>query len=156
MPAQYERIREASKRQIMGDLSPNKTSSGMSTDPQSSVADHEEWLKSIYDEMEKRINDLKDQCDCEKNKQQQVFASAMVKLSRNVKNMTVSEFNAVYKVDLLQTLQRSQNMHFTGTSALMPLDANLQTPGGVPKYAMPKKKNITTPFRTVRKGEQLL
>jgi hypothetical protein len=44
----------------------------------------------------------------ELNNTQNIFASTMVKIPRNIKSMTLAEFHAVYKTDLLATLlQRS-------------------------------------------------
>ena len=152
------RNRETTKRQIMAALSPNTNTKAPSDAASVGAAkriDTDKWCQRMHDEMEKRINSLRDDCISENNKQQQVFASAMVKLPRNTKNMTVSEFSALYKVDLLQTFLMKQPPNAKEMYSLTA--SHLQTPATVaPRYQMTKKKNITTPSRAVRRGEVLL
>eukprot|EP00527_Entomoneis_sp_CCMP2396_P002205 CAMPEP_0198146206 /NCGR_PEP_ID=MMETSP1443-20131203/28126_1 /TAXON_ID=186043 /ORGANISM="Entomoneis sp., Strain CCMP2396" /LENGTH=228 /DNA_ID=CAMNT_0043810091 /DNA_START=176 /DNA_END=862 /DNA_ORIENTATION=- len=107
----------------------------------------DKWMQSMHQELDHRISALHDDCTSEKNKQQEVFAAAMVKLPRNIRNMTVAEFNCLYRVNLLENLK---NPNLLG--AMAATSKALQTPGTV--CALNKKNNFT-PSRTARKGEML-
>ncbi|KAL7561859.1 hypothetical protein ACA910_009694 [Epithemia clementina (nom. ined.)] len=157
-PTRCTRNREASKRQIMSELSPNKIKTQQPLGralPQCSVHD-KKWVQSIYEEMEKRTGSLKDEYLREINMQQQVYASAMMKLPRTVKNMTVAEFNALYKANLLISLIKTLDALSTNSwKTSIPHESNLHTPAIAPKQPIETKTKITSPVRTVRKGEPI-
>jgi len=134
-----QRNREATKRQIMAALSPNN--SGSSNDAS------KKWEQTVRKELDERLGALHDDCESEKNKQQEVFAAAMVKLPRNIKNMTVTEFNSLYKVNLLQNFNNPDLMGTMSSTAKA-----LQTPG---TSFSAHRKPLYTPSRTMRKGEIL-
>lgn len=130
--------RDGSKRQIMATLS---------SDSSTTIPSDKEWFQTIQHELEQKISALHDDCASEKSKQHDVFTAAMVKLPRNVRNMTVSEFNCVYKVNLLEHLQ-NPNL----SAPAMAKNKMLQTPGATynaPNYGV-------TPSRIARKGEILM
>ena len=130
--------RDGSKRQIMATLS---------SDSSTTIPSDKEWFQTIQHELEQKISALHDDCASEKSKQHDVFTAAMVKLPRNVRNMTVSEFNCVYKVNLLEHLQ-NPNL----SASAMAKNKMLQTPGATynaPNYGV-------TPSRIARKGEILM
>lgn len=134
----------------MADVSANETIPYPGLTGELTHPSDKDFIQTINDEVEKRISALKDDCAREKSKQQQVFISAMVKLPRNVKNMSLSEFAAIYKVNLLKSIKTSQET----PAASLPASTsarNLQTP-----FPMTAKSNMTPASRTVRKGELLL
>lgn len=68
----------------------------------------------------------------------------MMRIPKSVKSMKVSEFNAIYKIDLVKLVQGKKAMLAAGGKSLTtPLKPTNQA-------------NLTTPSRNLRRGEQLL
>lgn len=87
-----------------------------------------------------------------KQEQQQLYFSGMMKLKKDVKKMTVRDFNAQYNCDLLQMLKDVASCAVMGKKRTH-MDMETPAPG------KGSKKAIMTPStrsRTVRKGEPVL
>ena len=109
-----------------------------------SQRDHVDAL--IHDfrrEHEQHIKNIQMEADKQKQRQKQLHAKEMVRIPKNVKQMSVDDFNLLYQCDLLQMIREME-----GTSnATAVLPAGLQTP------SFKSKMKIETPSRTIRRGE---
>lgn len=124
----------------------------MSTMMEEANAEHVTAIvDTLKTQFQHRLESLKADVTGLKNKQQQVWASGTVKLSKNVKNMTVREFNALHKTDILSVILSIQNEAMelppTGKRDI----GEMETP--LPSQR--SRRNLQTPSRTVRRGEML-
>jgi uncharacterized protein YaaQ len=88
-----ERVREATKRQVMGGFMDG--GAGESNIVGTNCEHVSALMEDIKAQFNQRLESLQGDVTASKNNQQQVYASAMVKLSKNVKRMKVREFNAL-------------------------------------------------------------
>jgi hypothetical protein len=115
---------------------------------QSSIDDMKEQFKQ-------RIQPLKDDASYAINKCQQIHAANMVKIPRNVKNMTIGEFDAVYHCDLLQLIK---DIRKDNSQIHQPLadktSRHQQLVSETPDVGSRSGRRLQTPSRTVRKGRE--
>jgi hypothetical protein len=100
-------------------------------------------VEDLRQHFQQRIAALQSEIVTAKNKQQQVQASGMLKLSKSIKNMSVREFNALYKTDLwslLQPVSKKRDHIASETPAAKGIGS----------------KALQTPSRILRHGELLL
>ena len=98
-------------------------------------------LQSLLNELENQFQTRMDalQADLEdsKNQQTQAFMKGMLQIPKNVRQMKVSEFQALYKMDLIAVAQKVRNDVLSKKRALPEVASN-------------------TPSRMARRGEALL
>ena len=111
----------------------------------SSAADLAKLLGKMNLQLNKKIEELHGDCEDEKNKLKDLFASAMVKIPKPVKQMSVGQFNSIYKCDILALVNQSSEAAAAGKKR-----DRFETPAN-----QSARQRITTPSRTVRKGETL-
>lgn len=138
--------KEINKRQIVGGVmgGANKAAAVLNG---TSAEDLASLLDKMKVQLDAKLDSLQEDCANEKNKLKVVYKAAMMKINKNIKGMRIAEFNALYKCDLLSIIE------------------------GLPEQAAGKKRDrfetpshqstatgrlaITTPSRTVRRGEVL-
>lgn len=109
-----------------------------------SQRDHVDAL--IHDfrrEHEQHMKNIQMEADKQKQKQKQLHAKEMVRIPKNIKQMSVDDFNLLYQCDLLQMIRETDGVATTSNA----LPAGLQTP------SFKSKMKIETPSRTIRRGE---
>ena len=106
-------------------------------------------LDELNHQFQIRLDALRDDLQDGKNQQQQAYASGMLKLPKSLRSMRVSEFNALYKMDLLQAARRIREGVGKKRDREQPIVAETPNP------TRPHKK-LETPSRTARRGEILL
>lgn len=120
---------------------------------------NDEAVQSAVDDMKlqfmQRLQPLKDDASYAINKCQQIHAANMVKIPRNVKNMTIEEFDAVYHCDLLNLMKGirsnySQSSHPPSTKQMR----HQQLVSETPEMSGRARGRLQTPSRTVRKGRE--
>jgi hypothetical protein len=90
------------KRQIMTvRVSPTKPAGGSYYAP---ILSNDDWKAQMRQGLEQQITVLREDAEKEKEKLRQVYMAAMLKLPKNVKSMKVSEFDAVYKTNVVETI----------------------------------------------------
>jgi hypothetical protein len=110
-------------------------------------------LEDIKAQFNRRLEGLQADVTAAKNAQQQVYASAMVKLSKNVKRMNVKEFNALYKcslLDIVRSIRDEQGSNAGTTKKRERME--VETPSAAVRRS---NRTVQTPSRTVRRGEVL-
>ena len=161
-PSRSERRRDATKRQIMGALDDNSSHASSCNKPAeflvkdldgSNAAQVKLLLQDLRDKVLQQQQILASEAQTGKKEQLGVHLCGMMKLSTKIKKMTVAEFNATYKCNLLDLV--TSNMGSAGTKRTRPTNNNnnkdLETPA-------PTSRNVVqaTPTRTVRRGEAIL
>lgn len=152
--AQRNNWRTATKRQILGNFS-GQTNDSSKID--GSKADH---VKIVIDGMQEKydqiVADLKSELEDNKMEQENCLASGLIKLSKNIRNMSVRDFNRQYKCNLLALLKSKDGVVISGQSAPAfgkpPQKRCYETPA--PNMRRPPQMN--TILRTARRGEDLL
>ena len=137
--------KEINKRQILGGImGGSKTAAVLKgTSPEDLV----NLLDKMKLQLEAKIETLQGDCINEKNKLKDIFAAAMVKIPRNVRAMRVGEFNALYKCDMISVIESLPE------SAAGKKRDRFETPSQ--QSTAMGRLAITTPSRTIRKGEVL-
>jgi hypothetical protein len=146
--SRHERVREATKRQIMGGFM--NEDSGDSKIVGNSCENVSSLLEAIKAQFNERLDSLQSKVSVSKSNQQQLYASGMVKLSKNVKRMTVGEFNALYKCSLLDIVRSIRDE--CGPASKKRDRMEVETPSASVRRS---SRNLETPSRTVRRGEVL-
>ena len=115
-------------------------------------------ITDLRKEFVQRLDVLQAEYVASKNKQQQVLASGMVKLNKNIKSMTVREFNALYKCNLLQLVQavRENNNNNSANTSSPSKKRDRGMTAETPSHQGIKLKQPQSASRTVRRGEALL
>jgi uncharacterized protein YaaQ len=146
-----ERVREATKRQVMGGF---MDGDGGDSNIVGTNCEHVSALmEDIKAQFNQRLESLQGDVTASKNTQQQVYASAMVKLSKNVKRMKVREFNALYKCSLLDIIRSICEDQGPLAAATKKRDRmEVETPSAAVRRS---SRNLQTPSRTLRRGEVL-
>jgi uncharacterized protein YaaQ len=146
-----EHVREATNRQAMGgfmDAGPGDSNIvGTNCEHVSAL------MEDIKSQFNQRLESLQGEVTTSKNAQQQMYASAMVKLSKNVKRMKVREFNALYKcslLDIIRSICDEQGQLAAGTKKRDRME--VETPSAAVRRS---SRNLLTPSRTLRRGEVL-
>lgn len=99
----------------------------------------------LRSQFNQRLETLKTDCLGAKNKQKQAYASSMLKFPKNIKTMKVSEFNALYKCDLIEIVKRIRSRELSQSRDM----GDLETPQPLRR----SQRKLQTPSRTVRRGE---
>jgi len=150
--ARHEKIREAAKRQILGvydENGPNKANIvGANRDHLSMI------LEELKAQLDQQVEGLKADYTTGKSKQSQVFTSGMAKLKKNVKHMKVSEFNGLFKCDLITLVKRVRDDSTHNKPPLSKKRDRMETETPAPTHR--SQRNMETPSRTVRRGEAML
>lgn len=100
-------------------------------------------LQELEGQFQSRLDALQTDLEQGKQRQAQAYSAGMLKLNKSIKHMKVSEFQALYKVDLLEQAQRIKSC-----VKKRPL---METP-----LASKSSRGLATPSRTARKDETLL
>lgn len=144
------RRRDATARRIMKVLGDDTSTANNSSNP---AVVQDEWTKDdlslVLQDLEESLNDrlslLATETSKAKDAQKQVHVKSMVKIRKQVRGMSVRQFNETYGCDLLQLLQ-------------MPGAANKKRirPEAMATPAPSKNKGIpNTASRTVQRGEMI-
>lgn len=149
--ARQDKIREAAKRQILGmyveDGAKETKIVGTNRDHMSMI------LEELKGRLQQQLEGLKADYNTGKSKQRQVLTSGMTKLKKNVKTMTVSEFNWLFKSNLIDSIKRVREEH----SKKPPLSKKRdRMEAETPEPVRRSHRNLETPSRTVRRGEAML
>ncbi|EEC47609.1 predicted protein [Phaeodactylum tricornutum CCAP 1055/1] len=139
--------RDAPKRHLQGCF--NSEDGGPSEIDGTNAAHIASILDDLKSEFQQRLDSLAADLTQSKNKQQQAYASGMVKLPKSIKSMKVSEFNALYKIDLIRAVRRVREDH----PIVSKNRDRLAT--ATPEPTRRNNRPIETPSRTVRRGEAL-
>jgi hypothetical protein len=134
------------KRQIMSvRVSPTKPAGDSYYAP---IPSNDVWKAQMRQELEQRITKLREDEEKEKEKLRQFYTAAMLKLPKNVKSMKVSEFDAVYKTNVLETI--------LGVKGQPPISgaATANVPE-IPVTYTALQKLVLPSSRAMRKGEVL-
>ena len=103
----------------------------------------------IEQQFQMKVDQLREEAETYQQRLMNSYSAQMVKLSKTIKTMKISEFNALYKCDLLQILgQNSSKGGGIPPVSSVPIAA-LQTPS----HSMKKNSQLTTPSRLLRHGE---
>lgn len=152
--ARNERVREATQRQIMGGFLNEQANEADASNSNKIVGSNCEHVSALLEDLKAQFNQRIEAMHAEamdaKNTQQQVYASGMVKLSKNVKRMSVREFDALYKCSLVGIARNIRDEYSFAASKKRDRMA-VETPTAVRRSS----RNIMTPSRTVRRGEVL-
>jgi hypothetical protein len=149
------RRRDATARRIMKVLGDDtNTANNNSSNP---VAE-EEWTKDdmslVLQDLEESLHDrlslLATETSKAKDAQKQVHVKSMVKIRKQVRGMSVRQFNETYGCDLLQILQMSNNSSSSANKKRIRPEAALATPAPSKNKAIPN-----TASRTVTRGEMI-
>ena len=124
-------------------------------------------LEDLEKELKRRQEILFDEAERITEAQQLIVFNKAMKIEKNVKKMTIREFNQTYGVDVVSTVKTFLNniLHETDnspttkkriltTTTTTTSSNNQQTPGGI--FTKKKINIMATPYtitRTVRKGE---
>ena len=146
--------RTATKRQILGNFS------GQANDSSTidgSKADH---VRIVIDGMQEKydqiVADLKSDLEDNKMEQENCLASGLIKLSKNIRNMSVRDFNRQYKCNLLALLKSKDGVVLSGQNGKPPaMDANKKRCYETPAPSMRRPPQMNTILRTARRGEDL-
>ena len=161
-----ERRRDATKRQIMGALDDddNKNAATNTHKPAeflvksldgSSASQVKLLLEDLREKVVQQQQVLSAEAQTGKKEQLGSHYSGMMKLPKSIKKMTVREFDQQHKCNLLQLITSVTNNTMTGKKRIRPTTGkDLETPAPMSKVA--GGKAITTPSRTVRRGEAIL
>jgi uncharacterized protein YaaQ len=146
-----DRVREATKRQIIGGFM--DAGAGDSNIVGTNCEHVSALMEDIKAQFNQRLEALQADVTASKNNQQQVYASSMVKLSKNVKRMKVREFNALYKCSLLELIRSICDEKGQFATATKKRDRmEVETPSAAVRRS---NRNLETPSRTLRRGEVL-
>ena len=105
-------------------------------------------IEELRKEFKNRLAGLKVEFVASKSKQQQVLAASMAKLPKSVKSMSIREFNALYKCDLISMVQAVREDEMSKKRVRDATETPAPTrQGGMQLQAAP---------RTVRRGEAVL
>lgn len=142
-----KRRHEGAKRHIIGvfgENNGNETSNFVGTN-----RDHVTTLiEELRQQFQQRLKALKSELVASKHEQQQVLASAMVKLPKRIKNMSVREFNSEFNCDLVNMVKAVRE---EDVSKKRDRDAT-ETPSPMRQGGV----KLQTASRTVRRGEAIL
>lgn len=106
-------------------------------------------IENIKQLLCQKLQPLKDDAEYSVNKCQQIYATNMIKIPRNVKSMKIEEFDAVYHSDLLSLVKYIGEEYSYKNPALENCRFNVsETPG------MAIRSNRSLYTQTVRKGRE--
>ena len=158
--------RTATKRQILGNFA--EQPEGASQDSSKIDGTNVHHVRLVIDGMQEKYDQiltfLKSDLDNHKLEQEECLSTGLIKLSKNIRNMKVKDFNSKYSCDLLALLKSKDGVVLSGSSrqSLPPsgkppaVDATkkrcYETPA--PRFRRPGQLN--TVMRTARRGEGLL
>jgi len=148
--------RTATKRQILGNFSGEN--GGKNEAPKIDGTDKEhvrlllEGLQKRYDHL---VADLKSELEDNKFDQDECLSTGLIKLSANVKKMKVSDFNRLYKCNLLSILKSKDGVVLSGGSKPLVVDAKKKRCFETPAPGMRPPGQLNTIMRTARRGEEL-
>jgi hypothetical protein len=105
-------------------------------------------LQELQESLDNRLAILKSQASKAKDAQKQCWVNATVKIRKSIKEMSVQDFNAQYKCDLISLLTKSET---TQRQSVYPMSSVASTPA-------PSKMTSKTELaiRTVKRGEEIL
>lgn len=114
---QQNQWRANTKRQILGNY---LAKSGAPLSPVPVDGSNSEHIKSMIDDLQDKydgiITTLKSDLEDCKSQQEEAHKTGMIKLSKNVRNMTIKEFNEAYGCDLLSLLKSKDGVTVAGTN----------------------------------------
>eukprot|EP00529_Nitzschia_sp_RCC80_P028364 CAMPEP_0113465582 /NCGR_PEP_ID=MMETSP0014_2-20120614/13817_1 /TAXON_ID=2857 /ORGANISM="Nitzschia sp." /LENGTH=273 /DNA_ID=CAMNT_0000357751 /DNA_START=37 /DNA_END=858 /DNA_ORIENTATION=- /assembly_acc=CAM_ASM_000159 len=105
---QQNQWRANTKRQILGDYTSSKAG-GAPMSPVPVDGTNSQHIKSMIDDLQDKydgiVSTLKSDLEDCKAQQEEAHKTGMIKLSKNVRNMTIKEFNKAHGCDLLALLK---------------------------------------------------
>lgn len=149
--------RTATKRQILGNFSGEN--GGKNEAPKIDGTD-KAHVRLVLEGMQRRydqiVADLKSELEDNKLDQEECLSTGLVKISKNVRNMRVSDFNRQYKCDLLSILKSKDGVVLSGGAKPPVVDAKKKRCFETPAPGMRRPGQLNTIMRTARRGEELL
>lgn len=116
-----------------------------------------EMLENLKQQLKQKMDIMKAEIASAKSKQQQAYASAIVKISKSVKTMKVRDFNELNNCDIIQIVKMIRSQADGTTDAVVGVArARPQLAASTPGPLRRSQRNLMTPSRTVRRGEKLL
>lgn len=161
-----ERRLDATKEKILGTLDDDGMSSGATKTKAFLLSDDlngcnrqqiELLVEDLKQQLSQQIHVLMTESEKGKQEQTQVYFSNMLKLPKNVKKMTIRDFDAAHKCKLLEMITLTSSTVATAAAAkkrVRPATiTDLETPAPVRRPH--DHRLLTTPMRTVKKGEAI-
>ena len=149
--------RTATKRQILGNFSGETGGKNDGSKIDGTDKDHVrlviEGLQRRYDQT---VADLKSELEDNKLDQGECLSTGIIKISTNVRKLSVRDFNRQYKCNLLALLKSKDGVVLSGNAKPPMLDAKKKRTYETPAQAMRRPGQMNTIMRTVRRGEELL
>lgn len=159
--AAHNNWRTATKRQILGNFQASSNSSS-SAKIDGSNSDHIRlMIEGLQEKHDQMVAFLKSDLDDCKLEQEETLSTGLIKLPKNVRNMSVREFNNLHDCDLLALLKSKDGVVLSSMNAgaskkVNAIDANkkrcYETPA--PRGRLPGA-GMATVLRTARRGEGL-